>query len=309
MVLLFEWWNFEFWKGIKDGLESIMYLYQAIFTFTNFLIAFVSLFISFKLYTVSIATLKQIEDQNKEIQEQRLSSYRPDLVIEEKNFNFKFEKLNNSIINYPVKHTDHYFNDSSIDFNENDPFQLNIINIGLGPARDIKIEIAYNINQMISSIPVFFDTLPNIYKFTQYPTEKITTFLNETSGKAFQISILQSYVDEFNATHLINYSNNGDKMTIPVMMRFKLLYQLVNYYLSVWYNLNPKENIAHPVGELRVRLFYKDVSDVQLCKYYVVRYFPHSFFSDSSINFIRLFRTNENFEELSTSPTNLSQKA
>lgn len=326
MIYLADLLSLEFWSedNLKNGLETIMYIYNAAFVLFNSLIVFVSLFISFRVLSATERTLSFLSDQsiqaNKQIKlteqqgslasQQFLTSIKPEIVIKEKNFILIYEKPKGFKYSFPVKHKDIFSKEQVNEFNYEDSFELELLNIGLGPAKDIIIELDYDLKSMRDSF------IKNRAKYLQFYEEiraldpgiynqfRIT---HPVFWKSVDIDFTRDYIFKYTFKYLMNSSENENLISINLDRTFWQLFLFINFFEKNQDFHSFTEMASFSFFSLKMKINYKDISNGINNKYYKIIYWPINFVGTNTQTSIKVFETDESFQVSTTSPTNLSQ--
>lgn len=262
MVLLFEWGNMEFWKGIKDGLESVMYLYQAFFIFINTLFTLAGLVISFYLFRLTHNTLVEIRNQ-------RISSYLPDVIIEEENFVIKF--MSNFLSDNSIGKKGFIFPrqidyknsgrlDSEKEYFELPTFQFFLKNIGIGSCKYVTVKFyydQYNLYNIINKLDL--KSMPNELKFKIYMRGNYLCFENRRYNFP-EIYDLKNLDDNIKfESSILGMGEEGSKVLVSVPKLFWFYFLLYTYYLQYEENFQREMAPKYDDFVLKVSIEYFDI--------------------------------------------------
>lgn len=289
--------DLDFWSGIKDGLESVMYLYNAFFALFNLLILIVSVFISYRLFKVTSSTLN-------EIMTQRIEMYKPLLVLENKYFQVSFSQKNDTFAKKYFCELTGYNQKNKFLISEHGKFReyyLIINNIGLGSAKDVDIHIR---NIRFDFLHEYNEQVEGKYKFIYHEKDNKIEYFN--FHKYHNVRYVNLLHDQAETSYLFSHimPNTIDSIGIPVKLP-ALFTEIIDLFLINLINLKSrgiKVNIDKINICFEVQMSYRDISNNSYSLNYICTIkIDYQIISSPML----MFLSRQHF----TSPTNLSQKA
>lgn len=130
------------------------------------------------------------------------TTYKPELIIEEKDFLVYSRKLDSLLIPCEFSYERKDFNYVS-NLNSSSNFSLNVYNIGLGPTKKVSIKYIFDLQEVVKIINDYtlVDSQKEFITMEFLPTKTMNLIINYPSGKSYQ------NVDFQNTTrlnHLLN---------------------------------------------------------------------------------------------------------